>query len=168
MKEKRLARSLFVLFLAYIGLQEVAKEKLGDFVFPAITFPTFAWQIPVRNGRAHVVHGEIDVVLADGRRERITQKQFFGGMPVNQYHTTLTSFFRLPPNLRGTGDEIPRVNLAEVAAQLPHPRSWWLFTLFPGFAAGLLCCVVVSLLTKPDPDAVAELESVHEAVGPVF
>lgn len=43
-----------------------------------------------------------------------------------------------------------------------------LYEMVPGFAAGLLCCVVVSLLTKPDPDAMAELESVHEAVGPVF
>jgi len=43
-----------------------------------------------------------------------------------------------------------------------------LYEMVPGFAAGLLCCVVVSLLTKPDPEAMAELESVHEAVGPVF
>lgn len=43
-----------------------------------------------------------------------------------------------------------------------------LYEMIPGFFAGLLCCVIVSLLTKPDDEAVAELESVHEAVGPVF
>ena len=38
----------------------------------------------------------------------------------------------------------------------------------PGFAAGLLVCIVVSLVTKPDDGAVAELESVRGTVGPVF
>jgi Na+/proline symporter len=43
-----------------------------------------------------------------------------------------------------------------------------LYEMIPGFAAGMLCCVVVSLMTTPDPEAMAELESVREAVGPVF
>jgi sodium/proline symporter len=43
-----------------------------------------------------------------------------------------------------------------------------LYEMIPGFAAGMLACVAVSLLTEPDPDAVAELESVREEVGPVF
>ena len=43
-----------------------------------------------------------------------------------------------------------------------------LYEMIPGFAAGYLCCVVVSLLTTAQADAIAELESVHEAVGPVF
>jgi sodium/proline symporter len=43
-----------------------------------------------------------------------------------------------------------------------------LYEMIPGFAAGMLACVAVSLLSEPDPDAVAELESVREEVGPVF
>ena len=43
-----------------------------------------------------------------------------------------------------------------------------LYEMIPGFAAGLLFCIAVSLFTQPDPDAVAELESVREAVGPTF
>jgi Na+/proline symporter len=43
-----------------------------------------------------------------------------------------------------------------------------LYEMIPGFMAGFACCIGVSLLTDPDPEAVAELESVGEAVGPVF
>jgi len=43
-----------------------------------------------------------------------------------------------------------------------------LYEMIPGFFAGLAVCVVVSLLTKPDEEAVAELESVRQSVGPVF
>lgn len=43
-----------------------------------------------------------------------------------------------------------------------------LYEMIPGFFAGLLVCVVVSLLTTPDEGAVAELGSVREAIGPVF
>ena len=43
-----------------------------------------------------------------------------------------------------------------------------LYEMIPGFFAGLLCCVVVSLVTRPDEAAVAELESVHDTVGRVF
>lgn len=43
-----------------------------------------------------------------------------------------------------------------------------LYEMIPGFAAGLLVCIVVSLVTKPDDGAVAELESVRGTVGPVF
>jgi sodium/proline symporter len=43
-----------------------------------------------------------------------------------------------------------------------------LYEMIPGFAAGMLACVAVSLLSEPDLDAVAELESVREEVGPVF
>ncbi len=43
-----------------------------------------------------------------------------------------------------------------------------LYEMIPGFFAGLIVCVLVSLFTKPNDDAVAELESVREAVGPVF
>ena len=43
-----------------------------------------------------------------------------------------------------------------------------LYEMIPGFLAGLVLCVVVSLITKPDEEAVSELESVQRAVGPVF
>jgi sodium/proline symporter len=43
-----------------------------------------------------------------------------------------------------------------------------LYEMIPGFGAGLLVCIVVSLITRPDPEAVAELESVRREVGPVF
>jgi sodium/proline symporter len=43
-----------------------------------------------------------------------------------------------------------------------------LYEMIPGFFAGLLVCVLVSLMTRPNEDAVAELESVREAIGPVF
>lgn len=43
-----------------------------------------------------------------------------------------------------------------------------LYEMIPGFFAGLAACVLVSLLTRPDPSAVAELDSVRETVGPVF
>ena len=39
-----------------------------------------------------------------------------------------------------------------------------LYEMIPGFAAGLLFCVVVSLLTEPDPEAAEELESVRRSV----
>ena len=47
-------------------------------------------------------------------------------------------------------------------------RFYDLYEMIPGFFAGLVVCVVVSLLTKPDAGAVAELESVRKSVGPVF
>lgn len=43
-----------------------------------------------------------------------------------------------------------------------------LYEMIPGFFAGLLACFLVSLFTQPDPEAVAELESVRESVGRVF
>ena len=43
-----------------------------------------------------------------------------------------------------------------------------LYEMIPGFFVGLLCCVLVSLLTKPNREAIAELESVRDSVGPVF
>jgi len=43
-----------------------------------------------------------------------------------------------------------------------------LYEMIPGFAAGMICCIAVSLMTQPNADAVDELESVREAVGPVF
>ncbi len=43
-----------------------------------------------------------------------------------------------------------------------------LYEMIPGFVAGLACCVVVSLMTAPDPDAVAEAEAIRRTVGPVF
>ena len=43
-----------------------------------------------------------------------------------------------------------------------------LYEMIPGFFAGLIACVVVSLVTKPNDEAVAEFESVRDAVGPVF
>ncbi|MBT8489308.1 MAG: sodium/proline symporter [Gemmatimonadetes bacterium] len=43
-----------------------------------------------------------------------------------------------------------------------------LYEMIPGFFAGLLACYLVSLFTQPDVDAVAELESVRETVGPTF
>jgi sodium/proline symporter len=47
-------------------------------------------------------------------------------------------------------------------------RFYDLYEMIPGFAAGLLFCVVVSLMTEPDEDAVAELDSVRDRIGPVF
>lgn len=47
-------------------------------------------------------------------------------------------------------------------------RFYDLYEMIPGFAAGFLCCVVVSLMTDPDPEAAAELDDVHRVVGPVF
>ena len=43
-----------------------------------------------------------------------------------------------------------------------------LYEMIPGFFAGLMAGVVVSLVTKPNDEAVAEFESVRDAVGPVF
>ena len=43
-----------------------------------------------------------------------------------------------------------------------------LYEMIPGFAVGLACCVVVSVVTRPDEQAVEELESVRREVGPVF
>jgi Na+/proline symporter len=47
-------------------------------------------------------------------------------------------------------------------------RFYDLYEMIPGFAAGFACCIGVSLLTRPDPGAAAELDSVRKAVGPVF
>lgn len=43
-----------------------------------------------------------------------------------------------------------------------------LYEMIPGFFAGLAACVLVSLLTRPNAEAVAEFEAVHESVGPLF
>lgn len=43
-----------------------------------------------------------------------------------------------------------------------------LYEMIPGFLAGLLVCALVSLVTRPSDEAVAELESVRSAVGPTF
>ena len=43
-----------------------------------------------------------------------------------------------------------------------------LYEMIPGFAAGFACTIGVSLLGRPDADAVAELEDVRRAVGPAF
>ncbi len=43
-----------------------------------------------------------------------------------------------------------------------------LYEMIPGFAAGFGCCVTVSLATEPDIEAMAELDDVHRAVGPIF
>ena len=47
-------------------------------------------------------------------------------------------------------------------------RFYDLYEMIPGFVAGLACTIGVSLMTEPNAEAVAELESVHQAVGPVF
>lgn len=47
-------------------------------------------------------------------------------------------------------------------------RFWDLYEMIPGFAAGFACTVGVSLVTRPDADAVRELDEVRAAVGPVF
>ena len=47
-------------------------------------------------------------------------------------------------------------------------RYWDLYEMIPGFAAGFACIVAVSLMTAPDPEAVAEVEDVRRAIGPVF
>jgi sodium/proline symporter len=47
-------------------------------------------------------------------------------------------------------------------------RFYDLYEMIPGFIAGFGCCIGVSLLTDPDEAAVAELESVRQAVGPLF
>ncbi len=43
-----------------------------------------------------------------------------------------------------------------------------LYEMIPGFAAGLVVCVVVSLLTTANEDAAQELDDVHARIGPVF
>ncbi len=43
-----------------------------------------------------------------------------------------------------------------------------LYEMIPGFAAGFALCVGVSLMTEPDAEAMAELEDVRRAVGPLF
>ena len=47
-------------------------------------------------------------------------------------------------------------------------RYWDLYEMIPGFAAGFLATIVVSLATRVDPEAVRELEEARAAVGPVF
>jgi Na+/proline symporter len=43
-----------------------------------------------------------------------------------------------------------------------------LYEMIPGFAAGFICCIGVSLLGSPDEDSVRELEDVRRVVGPMF
>lgn len=47
-------------------------------------------------------------------------------------------------------------------------RWWDLYEMIPGFAAGFACTILVSLMTRPDPEAVAELEGVRRTVGRIF
>lgn len=48
-------------------------------------------------------------------------------------------------------------------------QHWWdLYEMIPGFAAGFLCTVAVSLVTEPDPGPVGELEEARRVVGRVF
>jgi Na+/proline symporter len=43
-----------------------------------------------------------------------------------------------------------------------------LYEMLPGFAAGFLCTIGVSLFTAPPEGAAEELAAVRETVGPVF
>ncbi|MCK5438562.1 MAG: hypothetical protein KAI97_01395, partial [Gemmatimonadetes bacterium] len=43
-----------------------------------------------------------------------------------------------------------------------------LYEMLPGFAAGFLFTIVVSLLTEPPEGAEAEMDAIRESVGPVF
>ena len=43
-----------------------------------------------------------------------------------------------------------------------------LYEMIPGFVAGFACCIGVSLVTRPDPASVVELEEVRRSVGPAF
>ncbi len=43
-----------------------------------------------------------------------------------------------------------------------------LYEMIPGFFLGLIVCIAVSLVTEPNDDAVAELESIRKSIGPVF
>lgn len=43
-----------------------------------------------------------------------------------------------------------------------------LYEMIPGFTVGFALCIGVSAFTEVDPEAVAELEDVHRAVGRVF
>ena len=47
-------------------------------------------------------------------------------------------------------------------------RFFDLYEMIPGFAAGFVLCIGVSLLGEPDADAVAEFEEVRASIGPVF
>ncbi|HSG07509.1 MAG TPA: sodium/proline symporter [Longimicrobiales bacterium] len=47
-------------------------------------------------------------------------------------------------------------------------RFWDLYEMIPGFAAGFAAIVIVSLVTEPDAEAVAELEAARASVGPLF
>lgn len=43
-----------------------------------------------------------------------------------------------------------------------------LYEMIPGFAAGLIACVLVSLVTRPDPAAVEEFEAIRTHIGPAL
>ena len=43
-----------------------------------------------------------------------------------------------------------------------------LYEMLPGFAAGFLCTIGVSLITEVPEGAAEELDAVKEALGPVF
>lgn len=43
-----------------------------------------------------------------------------------------------------------------------------LYEMLPGFAAGFLCTIVVSLFTTPPEGAAEELDAIREEVGPIF
>jgi Na+/proline symporter len=47
-------------------------------------------------------------------------------------------------------------------------RYWDLYEMIPGFVAGFALTIGVSLLTPPDPEAVAELQDVRRVAGPLI
>jgi sodium/proline symporter len=47
-------------------------------------------------------------------------------------------------------------------------RFWDLYEMIPGFAVSFAFTIGVSLVTEVAPEAVAELEEAHSAVGRVF
>jgi len=47
-------------------------------------------------------------------------------------------------------------------------RYWDLYEMIPGFASGFALTIGVSLLTEPDPGAVAEMEEVRKVAGPLL
>ena len=47
-------------------------------------------------------------------------------------------------------------------------RFYDLYEMIPGFIAGFVCTISVSLMTECDRDIADEVDSVRRAVGPVF
>jgi sodium/proline symporter len=48
------------------------------------------------------------------------------------------------------------------------PYTLDLYEMIPGFAAGLLATILVSLFTTPPPGAAEEFDAVHDAIGPAL